>query len=53
MALKLNVGIGRKISRANFGSLGASCRVEVALGPSLIFNDVAEFHIRARQAYTA
>ena len=41
MSLKLNVGICKKIAQPDFGSLGASCHVEVELDPSLIFNDVA------------
>ena len=53
MALKLNVGISKKIGQPNFGSLGASCHVEVELDPSLIFNDVPALHSRIKQAYTA
>ncbi len=53
MSLKLNVGICKKISQPDFGSLSATCSVEVALDPSLIFNDVAGFDIRVKQAYAA
>ena len=53
MSLKLNVGICKKIAQPDFRSLGACCSVEVALDPSLIFNDVAGFHIRVNQAYAA
>ena len=43
----------KRISQPDFGSLEASCSIEVAFDPSLIFDDVAGFRIRAKQAYTA
>ena len=53
MSLTLNVGICKRIAQPDLGSLGALCSVEVALDPSLIFDAVAGFPIRAKQAFTA
>ncbi len=45
MFLKLNEGICKKISQPNFGSLVPLYNVAIELDPSLVFNDVAVFHI--------
>lgn len=53
MPLKLNVGISRKIGQPAYGSLGASCYVEVELDQSLIFDDLDGFQERVKHAYVA
>lgn len=53
MSLKLNVGISQKIGQPRYGSLGASCYVEVELDQSLIFDDVEAFQERIQHAYLA
>ena len=35
MPLRLNVGLSRKLGQPDFGSLGATCQVEVELDSSL------------------
>ena len=51
--MKLNVGVCRKIGQPDYGSLGASCDVQLELSDSLIFDDPAAFQQRVRQAYAA
>ncbi len=53
MPLKLNVGLSKKIGQSNYGSLGASCHVEVELDQSLVFDDPEGFQERVTQAYAA
>jgi hypothetical protein len=53
MPLKLNVGLSKKIGQPNYGSLGASCHVEVELDHSLIFDDLEGFQERAMHAFAA
>jgi hypothetical protein len=53
MPMKLNVGVCRKIGQANYGSLGASCDVQLELSDALIFDDPNAFQQRVRQAYAA
>ena len=44
MPLKLNVGLSKKIGLPDFGSLGASCHVEVELDGALLRTDLDGFH---------
>jgi hypothetical protein len=53
MPLKLNVSLSKKIGQPDFGSLGASCSVEVELPHDIISSDLATFHRQARNAYVA
>jgi len=53
MPLKLNVGISKKVGQPDYGSLGASCFVEVELDQSLIFDDLEGFQDRVKHVYLA
>src|SRR5436190_1764975 len=51
MPLKLNVGLSKKIGQPDYGSLGASCNVELELEASLIQNDPEAFQRHVRNAF--
>jgi hypothetical protein len=51
--MKLNVGVSRKVGLPDYGSVGASCNVEVELDSSLLKGDVEAFHAQVRDAYGA
>jgi hypothetical protein len=53
MALKLNVGVSRKVGLPDYGSIGASCNVEIELDAGLIEQDLDAFHARVRGVYVA
>ena len=53
MPLKLNVSVSKKIGQPDFGSLGASCAVEVELPHNIVFDDLEAFHRHARNVYVA
>jgi hypothetical protein len=53
MALKLNVGVSKKLGLPEYSSVGASCNIEVELDPGLLEHDLDAFHERARAAYVA
>ncbi len=53
MPMKLNVGLAKKIGQPDFGSLGASCNVEVELDGNLLRNDLEAFHNHVRNAFTS
>jgi hypothetical protein len=53
MPLKLNVGVSRKVGLPAYGSIGASCNVEVELESGLLDHDLDGFHTRVKRAYVA
>ena len=53
MPLKLNVSVSKKVGQPDFGSLGASCAVEVELPHNIVFDDLEAFHRHARNVYVA
>ena len=53
MPMTLSVGLSKKIGLPDYGSLGASCSVQVELDASLLRDDLDGFHTQVRKAYTA
>ena len=53
MPLKLNVGLCKKVGQPDYGSLGASCNVELELDASLLQSDLNGFHNRVERAFAA
>ena len=53
MPLKLSVGLSRKIGLPHYGSLGASCQVEVELDGGLLREDPDRFHRHVKNAFVA
>ena len=53
MALKLNVGVSRKVGLPDYGSVGASCNLELEVEVGLLERDLDAFHVRVRDAYVA
>ena len=53
MSLKLNVGLSKKVGLPDYGSLGATCHVEVELDGSLLQQNLDSFHRHVRNAYVA
>jgi hypothetical protein len=51
--MKLNVGVSRKLGLPNYGSVGASCNLELELDASLLERDLDAFHTQIRGAYMA
>jgi hypothetical protein len=53
MPLTLNVGLTKKIGQPDYGSLGASCHVEVELDSHLLQHDLDGFQQQVRKAFVA
>ena len=53
MAVKLAVGLQKKVGLPDYGSLGASCHIEFEIDRALIENDLAGFHEKVRGAFAA
>ncbi len=53
MPMKLNVGVSRKVGMPDYGSVGASCNLELELDAGLLEKDLDGFHARIRAAYVA
>jgi hypothetical protein len=53
MPMKLNVGVSRKVGMPDYGSVGASCNLEMELDAGLLEKDLDGFHARIRAAYVA
>jgi hypothetical protein len=51
--MKLNVGVSRKVGMPDYGSVGASCNLEVELDAGLLERDLDGFQARIRGAYVA
>lgn len=53
MPMKLTVGLSRKLGLPDYGSIGASCQLELELDQSLLQADLEGYFRQARQAYVA
>ncbi len=53
MPMRLNIGLTKKHGLPDYGSLGASCHVEIELDQSLIVSDLDGFQERVRRTFTA
>jgi hypothetical protein len=51
--MKLNVGVSRKVGMPDYGSIGASCNLELEIEASLIDKDLDGFHSQVHRAYQA
>lgn len=53
MPMKLSIGLSKKIGLPEYGSLGATCNLELELDQSLIVDDLDGFHDRVRRTFIA
>ena len=53
MAMKITVGLQKKVGLPTYGSLGASCHVEFEMDPTLIESNMDGFHNKVNGAFLA
>lgn len=53
MAVKLSVGLQKKVGLPDFGSLGASCHVEFEIDRGLLEHNLDGFHRKVSEAFVA
>ena len=53
MPMTVKVGLAKKVGQPDFGSLGASCEIELELDGSLLFHDLDGLQEKVRAAYVA
>ena len=53
MPLRLNVGVSRKVGLPDYGSVGASCHLELEVDAGLLERDLDAFHARVRDVNVA
>lgn len=53
MPMKVRLGLSKKVGQPDYGSLGASCDIELELDGGLLFSDLDGFHQKVRAAYIA
>ena len=53
MPMTVKVGLAKKVGQPDYGSLGASCNIELELDGSLLFHDLDGLQEKVRAAYTA
>jgi hypothetical protein len=51
--LRLDVGVSRKVGLPDYGSVGASCNLELEIDSGLLERDLDAFRARVRDAYVA
>jgi hypothetical protein len=53
MPMKLTVCLAKKLGLPDYGSIGATCGVEVELPSSMVFDDLDGFHRNVRNTFVA
>jgi len=53
MPTKVSVGLSRKAGLPNYGSIGASCHVELELDAKILESDPERFRLQVKRAYAA
>ena len=53
MPMTVKVGLAKKVGQPDYGSLGASCDIELELDGGLLFHDLDGLQEKVRAAYTA
>jgi hypothetical protein len=53
MAVKLSVGLQKKVGQPDYGSFGASCHVEFEIDRSMLDQDMDGFHQKIADAFAA